>query len=404
MTITKVHIKNFKSIVDLSLDLGSVNVFIGENGSGKSNILEAFAFMAAAADHKLDNEFLASRGIRVTEPRFMRSAFAESSNEVISIVIEHGERMQTSFEIKTLNDAPYPQWRSEQHTVSPEVPVDLAPQEALDILLKEFPQLAPNISQLSDKLTDDLKIDPRADELIGELARLMIKGFHAGYAYAELADFIIYSPEDSALRTFEKEGQILPLGVRGEGLLKLLRVLASDEPDSWQVLQQNMSLLDWLAGIELDQDSSLLEQSVRLRDRFISDAIPPFDQRSANEGFLYLLFFFALVLSESTPRRFAIENVDTALNPRLCSELMRRLATLAIERKKQILFTTHNPSLLDGLDLHDDNQRLFVVSRNRDGNTTARRILPPQPVGDELPVRLSEAFTRGLLGGIPQNF
>jgi AAA15 family ATPase/GTPase len=42
--ITRVHIKNFKSIVDLSLDLAPINVFIGENGSGKSNILEAMAF------------------------------------------------------------------------------------------------------------------------------------------------------------------------------------------------------------------------------------------------------------------------------------------------------------------------------------------------------------------------
>ena len=32
------------------------------------------------------------------------------------------------------------------------------------------------------------------------------------------------------------------------------------------------------------------------------------------------------------------------------------------------------------------------------------RIMPPQPVGDEPPIRLSEAFVRGLLGGIPQNF
>ena len=165
-----------------------------------------------------------------------------------------------------------------------------------------------------------------------------------------------------------------------------------------------MSLLDWLADIEIDEEKATLDQSVRLRDRFILAAIPSFDQRSANEGFLYLLFFFALVLSKSTPQRFAIENVDTALNPKACSELMRRFAMLAIEREKQVLFTTHNPSLLDGLDLHDDNQRLFVVSRNRDGHTTARRILPPQPVGDELPIRLSEAFTRGLLGGIPQNF
>ena len=38
-------------------------------------------------------------------------------------------------------------------------------------------------------------------------------------------NFLIYSPENTALRTFEKEGQIQPLGINGEGLLKLLKVV-----------------------------------------------------------------------------------------------------------------------------------------------------------------------------------
>src|SRR5438045_5030942 len=76
--IRKVRVENYKSILDLALDLGRVTVLIGANGSGKSNILEAIALASAAAQHKLDNEFLTSRGIRVTETRFMRSAFAET--------------------------------------------------------------------------------------------------------------------------------------------------------------------------------------------------------------------------------------------------------------------------------------------------------------------------------------
>jgi len=402
VTLKKVHIKNFKSIVDLSLDLGLINVFIGENGSGKSNILEAFAFLAAAASDKLDNEFLASRGIRVTDPQFMRSAFVENPDVPISIDIEDGEGVQTGFEIKSLSNSPYPRWRSEQRTVSPEFPTHLSPQESFEDFLKKIPESVHGMRQLFS-----IPIPATAEKLgwpPETLIKILMSTFYTQYNHALLEGFVIYSPENSALRTFEREGQILPLGVRGEGLLKLLRVLSKDEVDSWEALLQNMSLLDWLASVEIDPDNSAPEQSVQLRDRFVSDAIPAFDQRSANEGFLYLLFFLALVLSKSTPQRFAIENMDTALNPKLCSELMRRLATLAIERGKQILFTTHNPSLLDGLDLHDDNQRLFVVSRNRDGHTTARRILPPQPVRDELPIRLSEAFTRGLLGGIPQNF
>ena len=42
-----------------------------------NHILEAIALASAAAQNKLDNEFLISRGIRVTETRFMRSAFRE---------------------------------------------------------------------------------------------------------------------------------------------------------------------------------------------------------------------------------------------------------------------------------------------------------------------------------------
>ncbi|MFK7799418.1 MAG: AAA family ATPase, partial [Aureispira sp.] len=47
--IKEIRIQNFKSVQKLKLDLGRVNVFIGANGCGKSNILEAVTFGAAAA-------------------------------------------------------------------------------------------------------------------------------------------------------------------------------------------------------------------------------------------------------------------------------------------------------------------------------------------------------------------
>src|ERR1700753_1023772 len=114
VTVKTVHIKNFKSIVDLSLELGTINVFIGENGSGKSNILEALAFTAAAAANKLDNEFLVSRGVRVTEPRFMRSAFAGGDGEAIVVSIEDELGLRAKFEMKTEEDRAYPKWRFQE--------------------------------------------------------------------------------------------------------------------------------------------------------------------------------------------------------------------------------------------------------------------------------------------------
>ena len=80
--IEKIHIQNFKSIYDLELEVGRVNLFIGENGSGKSNLLEALVFLSASESNMLANEFLVSRGLRVPEPELMRSAFYEEDNSM----------------------------------------------------------------------------------------------------------------------------------------------------------------------------------------------------------------------------------------------------------------------------------------------------------------------------------
>src|SRR6266851_1623630 len=111
--IRKVRVENYKSIPDLTLDLGRVTVLIGANGSGKSNILESIALASAAAQDKLDNEFLISRGIRVTETRFMRSAFSESptSGEAIQISVEGDNEVKFACELSADESTSYPKWK-----------------------------------------------------------------------------------------------------------------------------------------------------------------------------------------------------------------------------------------------------------------------------------------------------
>ena len=49
MKLDKVQISHFRNIDDLSLVAhGSLNVFLGENGSGKSSILEALHYLGYA--------------------------------------------------------------------------------------------------------------------------------------------------------------------------------------------------------------------------------------------------------------------------------------------------------------------------------------------------------------------
>ncbi|MDD1608912.1 MAG: ATP-binding protein, partial [Methylococcaceae bacterium] len=168
-------------------------------------------------------------------------------------------------------------------------------------------------------------------------------------------------------------------------------------------IQEVLELFGWYESIEIPDDFSQLEKKITIKDRYLEI---PFDQRSANEGFLLVLFYITLVVSKYTPKIFAIDNIDTSLNPKLCTKLIKELTRLAKKYDKQIFVTSHNPAILDGIDLGDDEQRLFVVSRNKQGHTRCKRIElkdKPKSATDE-PLKLSEAFLRGYLGGLPKGF
>ena len=73
--LKKLQVQNFKSIWSDTVELGQLNVFIGENGAGKSNLLEALAVMSAAKQERLDIEGLYSKGVRVAKPALTCSSF-----------------------------------------------------------------------------------------------------------------------------------------------------------------------------------------------------------------------------------------------------------------------------------------------------------------------------------------
>ena len=395
--IQKVRIQNFKSVLDLELELGRVNVFIGENGSGKTSVLEGIAMGSAAAANRMENEFLGTR-IRNVDPNLMTSAFPSdkqngvihfdfggdgSSEQLIQQIIHFSSGNKNWIPSNILKSPT----SKERQLIIPEVAADVV-QEMKEVTLT----------------LEDSKAKEFFDYFVSRL-RSITSGEERFPAFtAELTNYLLYAPENHFLRRFEEEGQIRPLGIRGEGLFRHLTELAKEQPETLAKISEQLQLIDWFEGFSIPNDLQFTERRIAITDRFIKDTIAQIDQRSANEGFLYLLFYFTLFLSKYTPAFFAIDNIDNALNPRLCAKLVETLVGLAKENDKQAIFTTHNPAVLDGLDLTDDAQRLFVIYRNADGETKARRVMPPRKVEGVEPVRLSEAFVRGYLGGLPQNF
>jgi predicted ATPase len=402
--IKSIKISNFKSVVDLKLELGRFNVLIGENGCGKSNILESIAFGAAASADKLDYEFLGSRGIRLTNPDFMYPAFSKEENKKsIDLAFRDEDK---SYDFNLYNDKNNPKkWNNRtKENLTKEI------SNLFNSLLFEKDEI--KRKKVKDELDVEDSMLSRLMDILSEdssgmgfnqfMTNLIPTIFEKAYSNPEISNYIVYSPEQSSLRKFEETTQIYPLGVKGEGLFQYLKDLAFDGNNItlFKEIKENLELLDWYEDFTLPENLMTNEYALNIKDRYLDTALQFFDQRSTNEGFLFLLFYSTLFISKDTPDFFAIDNIDTSFNPKLCKEIIRNLVSLSQTHGKQVMVTTHNPAILDGLNLKDDNQRLFVVRRNDDGYTTAKRI----EYKSERKLKLSEIWTNGFIGGLPENF
>jgi len=367
-----VTIQNYRSIQDFTIDLGRFNIFISANGSGKSNILEAIALGASSISEELEDISLSSRGIKVTEPQFMRAGF-DRNNITKDIKIMFKSNYGFEYNCILSNDnSPFSKWFNKSINGTP-------------------------ITQTLAELYKDDKERSKIQKLPAEHKMNSLNNFKQ-----LLSNFLIYSPENEILKNFAEGGR-KPLGIKGEGFFKLLKILENDR-GKIKKLKEHLELIDWFKDFSIPQNLLQDEKKIELKDQYLDPKLKFFDQKSSNEGFLFLLFYFTLFISEYTPKFFAIDNIDSSLNPKLCSELIKRLVKLCYEYDKQVIITTHNPAILDGLNLNDEKQRLFVILRNKPGYTKALRITKKQIPDDQLPVRLSEQFLRGYIGGLPKNF
>lgn len=390
--LRKITIKNFKSIVDLTLDLGRFNVIIGANGCGKTNILEAVAFAAAANVKKLEQEFLINRDLRLTKPELMVNAFEEGAYELEegplkdfsdgAFFVSIGEDGKKNRQIAIAHQPETNTWHNMSAYANQE---DYAFLNSIQGAELDEESLKDNIQALQ-------KNHPEEFARLIELFRPVQSDINA---------FLIYHPTEKHLKEV-KDSPIFPLGIRGEGLLQYLKDKSqqTEYKEMFESINEGLGMLDWFDGVAVPGDLLSNEYKLSIGDRYLRDSMHFFDQRSTNEGFMFLLFYLTLFNSKDTPPFFSIDNIETALNPRLCTELTSRLINTAKGKDKQVILTTHSPYVLDGLDLSDDEVRLFVARRDIDGHTRLERIM----YREDRNMPLSELWMSGLIGGLPDNF
>lgn len=392
--LRKVYISGFKSIYDETIELGRVNCFIGANGAGKSNVLEALGVLSAAANGVVDDESLLRRGVRAGLPRLYKSSFDSKRTPVHIGLDAHGDAGE-SYRVTLLNplESPEPAWSYKT-----------------EVLTDGRTEI------VSDGVRNKKNLNPRAGLAALRLVELDVDNAAARLMKA-LQEYAIYCPNTPTLRGVVPDVQSrMPVGLSGgqlaEGFEALRRYSEEQAETGEALLDEVLELIDWSDDVQATSyGASLLSSKVprtrlmlKFTDRFMNQSRNELTAYDASEGALHILFCAVLCLLPQSPRIFAIDNLDQALNPRLLTRLVEHLSGWLQHNgpDRQILFTAHNPAVLDGLDLSDPEVRLFATERNSEGLTQIRRFnLDSQMLALNREYPLSRLWMMGHLGAVP---
>lgn len=399
--VARVRIKGFKSIADQTIDLGRLNVFIGENGAGKSTVLEAIGLLGAAASGRVDAGELMRRGVRASATHLLTTALGgRPPGERIELTAESAGGVRYRVTLAPPREGWLPQlWRFTSESVY----------SGLTEVFRR-PRRAGNVKSAPGGVKLKHVIDPGID--VGARA-IGFSDSRTRDLFFSLNDAVIFDPKTPMLRgvapdPFHRE----PLGLEGGGLAQALKAVLTPEGGLGPLDSDELTaLIPWASSVAIGPSDleiaprsvPMLNEVIRFVDRRMMSGRNIISAFDASEGALYVLFALTLLFHPFGPRLFGVEGLDHALHPRLARALIRTMGQHVSSQEKQILLTTHNPLVLDGLDLGNKDVRLFTVERADSGETLVRRVEHTEALKKARAsgATLSQMWLQGLLGAVP---
>ena len=401
MRLTRFAVSNFKALKEIDFEVGSVNVFVGTNGAGKTSILEALGILSASVNEQVDDESLYRRGVRLGTPRVYKSSFKALKRQpnTIGFMVEwSAEDSNYSYRVNLSNPTENPEscWSYFSESLS---------QDGINIPELTRGQRPKSVLPHGDGNSFEV------DKYRGILSfyKNTSKTAFISNLYELFRDYAIYSPSTECLRGgIADSSQKKPIGLHGGRLAEAINDLLSSDMFGTMDADDLYELLGWVKHIEIGKPLKDMiptgvptpQRVIQFTDKYMkdSDGKNRLSSYDASEGALYVLFVLALSMHKEGPKAFAIDNFDQAMNPRLARATMKCFCDNIIENDKWVFITTHNPLVLEGIDLTNPRIKLFTMDRTPDGFASITQVRTNGGIDSS---SLSRLWLSGALGGVP---
>ena len=378
--IERIVIENFKSLRNVDLSLGRVNLFVGTNASGKSNFLEALRVLEGIGNGFTIGEILNGKPRSATNETWAGirggSKYACFSDSVVKdeVAVAASGRLEESsmkWEYKIV-------FSSKRMEIIDEI---IQMEDGFHYSRKDDRKIhedsfLPFLSTLTFRLSsphrslESIIENTKWQELF---THFLVKDktlFLPPLIYLPklFSDMQFIALESAILGYYSQSGSAQRMGHSGENFAALIETICQDE----ELKDAYLSWLRHLRPEEVD-DVGTLTGAVGEPMFMLKENGREFPASVLSDGTLRFAALAAAFFQPDMPGIMTIEEIENGIHASRIQLLLELFRTQAEYKKTQVFATTHSPAILDWLQ-EEDYKTTFLCTR--DESTGESRIRP----------------------------
>ena len=346
--LRRIKAVGFKSLGNVDIELPRMTVLFGPNAAGKSNLLDAVQALSRIGTSRTVSDALSEpiRGYPI-------EAFAFPAGGLAALLSQQSAELSLEAELEIGRD------RFRYRVV-----VEIQPGSGSLAVRDEYlaalgkrgdPKGNPSIERVDNQLRVRRKSKPAhpRQEPVGLNHSLLSDPRLSGVEYRaiercrnEISGWRTYYLDPrSAMRSARPPADVRDIGLLGEDIAPFLYRLQAENPKHFQAAQRTLrSLVPSVEELSVDLDKRRGTLDIQVRQSGID-----FSSRIVSEGTLRVLALCAIAVNPWSGSLLAFEEPENGVHPRRLELIAQLLSSLAIERGKQLIVTTHSPLFCDAV-------------------------------------------------------
>jgi AAA15 family ATPase/GTPase len=397
--LKRIHIENFKSLKNVTLDLQPVNLLIGPNNSGKSNLLKALEFMSSFITKKFIGEN-SVKNLTYLHEYINRTIIVKVTN----LYEEDTENSFNNYQLLVgLNEG-----------FMSKLPTDIA----------EFLWYS---DEIDSKYNNQKEFEANRDIFFAEEHNsLPFLEKHKKYSFVNMLleasnNLLVYKPDPSKLiNLYPLSHESHYLHADTSNLIAFLDILRDKYRDNFEVIEHDLQkCIPEFSRIQLENvpaTNDLIklygDKTFKRLGLYNPQQKITYWADELSEGTLYFLALLCIIHQPNPPKLLLLEEPEKGIHPRRIKEVIDFIFDLAQKKDIQVIMTTHHPYVVN--EFQDIPEAVFIFDKDEEGATQIKNlqtdIIEPSDKANDaqgLPhikftQDLAEHWVLGFMGGVPK--